>query len=103
MSEHTPGPWVQFAIDGKCDAIMPAMREGDICTFSKLGVTHETLLKNLREGGINQFYLKRPLASDVISTKCIRLDRQITHKKHEELVLRIKRNSDNSYEVISCE
>lgn len=19
MSEHTPGPWVQFAIDGKCD------------------------------------------------------------------------------------
>ena len=33
MTEHTPGPWVQFAIDGKCDAIMPACREGDICTF----------------------------------------------------------------------
>lgn len=33
MSEHTPTPWVQFAFDGKCDAIMPAGRDGDICTF----------------------------------------------------------------------
>lgn len=35
MSEHTPGPWVGFADQGKCVAIMPAMREGDICTFQQ--------------------------------------------------------------------
>lgn len=33
MAEHTPTPWVQFTIDGKCDAIMPSGRNGDICTF----------------------------------------------------------------------
>jgi len=35
MSEHTPGPWVGFSDQGKCIAIMPAMREGDICTFQQ--------------------------------------------------------------------
>lgn len=35
MTEHTQGPWVQFADQGKCIAIMPAMREGDICTFNQ--------------------------------------------------------------------
>ena len=33
--EHTPGPWVQFADQGKCYALMPAMRIGDICTFKQ--------------------------------------------------------------------
>lgn len=32
---HTDGPWVQFADEGKCVAIMPAGREGDICTFNQ--------------------------------------------------------------------
>lgn len=32
---HTPGPWVQFADQGKTVAIMPAMRAGDVCAFSK--------------------------------------------------------------------
>lgn len=35
MTEHTPGPWVQFADQGKCIAIMPAGRDGDICTFQQ--------------------------------------------------------------------
>jgi hypothetical protein len=35
MSRHTPGPWVQFADQGKCVAIMPAGRDGDICTFKQ--------------------------------------------------------------------
>ncbi len=34
-TEHTPGPWVQFADQGKTVAIMPAGREGDICTFKQ--------------------------------------------------------------------
>jgi hypothetical protein len=35
MADHTPGPWVQFVSDGKCVAIMAAMRAGDICSFSQ--------------------------------------------------------------------
>lgn len=35
MTDHTPGPWVQFADQGKCIAIMPAGREGDICIFAQ--------------------------------------------------------------------
>ena len=31
---HTPGPWVQFSHQGKIVAIMPAGRDGDICTFA---------------------------------------------------------------------
>jgi hypothetical protein len=33
MSEHTPGPWVGLSDDGALVAIMPAAREGDICSF----------------------------------------------------------------------
>lgn len=35
MTDYTPGPWVQFADQGKTIAIMPAGREGDICTFDQ--------------------------------------------------------------------
>jgi hypothetical protein len=35
MTGFTPGPWVGFADQGKTIAIMPAMRAGDICEFSK--------------------------------------------------------------------
>jgi hypothetical protein len=34
-TKYTSGPWVQFADQGKCIAIMPAMREGDVCTFNQ--------------------------------------------------------------------
>lgn len=35
MTDFTPGPWVQFVDQGKCVAIMPAGRDGDICTFNQ--------------------------------------------------------------------
>jgi hypothetical protein len=35
MTEHTTGPWVGFADQGKLVAIMPAGREGNVCTFAK--------------------------------------------------------------------
>jgi hypothetical protein len=66
----------------------------------KQGVRSAELMKFLRAGGVNQFYLKRPLRSDVISTRCIRLDRQITHKKLATFTLVLQRNDDNSYAVV---
>ena len=35
MSEHTPGPWVQFCDHGRTIAIMPAGRPGAICKFTQ--------------------------------------------------------------------
>lgn len=32
---HTPGPWVGFYDQGKPYAILPAMREGDVCKFAE--------------------------------------------------------------------
>lgn len=34
MSDHTPGPWVEFCDQGSTVAIMPAGRDGDVCVFS---------------------------------------------------------------------
>jgi hypothetical protein len=67
----------------------------------KQGVRSGELLKRLRSGGVNQFYLKRPLHSETISTRCIRLERQITHEKSATITLVLKRNDDNSYAVLS--
>lgn len=62
---------------------------------------HSSELKvRLNSGGVNQFYLVRPLHNDFISTKCIRLARNITHAKGDAFTLRIRRLSDNSYEVL---
>lgn len=33
-SKHTPGPWVEFVDEGETVAIIPAGREGDICSFA---------------------------------------------------------------------
>lgn len=66
----------------------------------KQGVRSQELLTRLRAGGVNQFYLKRPLHADKISTRCIRLDRQITHEKRAVFALTLRRNDDNSYAVI---
>lgn len=68
---------------------------------AKQGVTSAQLLARLRHGGINQFYLTRPLQSRNISTRCIRLDRQITHDKFKSFTLELKRNDDNSYSILS--
>lgn len=58
------------------------------------------LKRRLNNGGVNQFYLVRPLHSEVITTKCIRLAKQITHRKADTFTLQLRRLSDNSYEVI---
>lgn len=58
------------------------------------------LLNYLKNGGVNQFYLKRPLSNDTISTRCIRLNKQITHNKSNDFTLILKRKDDNTYEVI---
>jgi len=34
--KFTSGPWVQYVDSGRCEAIMPAGRSGDICTFTKV-------------------------------------------------------------------
>ncbi len=61
-----------------------------------------TLVQALKTGGgINALYLQRPLERDVVSTKCLRLDRQITHRKSERFTLVLKRRPDNSYEVLA--
>lgn len=44
--KHTPGPWVQFADQGKCIAIMPAGRDGDICTFNQSPSDADAMLIN---------------------------------------------------------
>ncbi len=67
----------------------------------KQGVRSAQLLEYLRNGGVNQFYLKRPLHSDSISTRCIRLERQITHEKSAAFTLILRRKEDNSYAVLS--
>lgn len=66
----------------------------------KQGVRSHELLQRLHKGGVNQFYLRRPLRTDKISTRCIRLARQITHEKAEPFTLILRRNDDNSYEVL---
>jgi hypothetical protein len=68
----------------------------------KQGVISSELLSRLQKGGVNQFYLKRPLRSDSISTRCIRLNRQITHLKAAQVTLVLRRLDDNSYEVLEC-
>lgn len=66
----------------------------------KQGVRSSELLTKLRIGGVNQFYLRRPLRAETISTRCIRLARQITHEKSATFTLILRRNDDNSYAVL---
>lgn len=58
------------------------------------------LKRRLNSGGVNQFYLVRPLHRDIISTKCLRLAKQITHRKGETFTLQLRRLANNSYEVV---
>lgn len=62
---------------------------------------HSSELKTrLNSGGVNQFYLVRPLNNEFISTRCLRLARNITHPKGDDFTLRLRRLDDNSYEVL---
>lgn len=69
---------------------------------ARQGVNHKNLMRELANGGINKYFLVRPSQSQerFIATKCLRLDRQIRHLKSKVIRLRLKRNLDNSYEVL---
>lgn len=45
-TEHTPGPWVLFAIGGRDISIMPAGRDGDICSFKQSPSHADAMLMN---------------------------------------------------------
>jgi hypothetical protein len=59
MAEHTPGPWVQFSDQGKCVAIMPAGREGDICTFDQSPSDEDARLMTLAPSLLKALQLAR--------------------------------------------
>lgn len=65
------------------------------------GVRSGQLVQSLINlGGINKFYLGRKNEIESVSAKALRLDRPITHRKDEEIALRLRRLPDNTYEVI---
>lgn len=66
-------------------------------------ITHENLIETLNaSGGISNFYLRRPGLQQIIRTKCIRLDQQIIHHKHETITLKLLRLPNNVYKVLEC-
>ena len=68
------------------------------------GVKSKALVRELSSaGGISRFFLARPTQIAMVATKCIRLDRQIQHRKGDIITLRLKRNMENVYQVLSME
>lgn len=67
------------------------------------GVRSKQLAQTLLNyGGINKFYLGRKSEIKSVTAKALRLDRPITHRKDEELALRLRRLPDNTYEVLEA-
>ena len=69
---------------------------------AKTQIASGALVGHLKSGGINKFYLRRPNLTNQIATKCIRLDRQIVHRKDRPIRLELLRQNDNSYKVLEC-
>lgn len=69
---------------------------------ARLGVKSAKLIEQLSDGGIAKFFLKRPSQDREIEvkTKCLRLDRQITHSRRATLVLKLKRDDNGVYKVL---
>ena len=67
------------------------------------GIKSAKLVNELSNGGINKFFLRRPSQSREreISTKCLRLDRAIKHYKKDSITLKLKRDAEGAYEVLS--
>jgi hypothetical protein len=84
MSEHTPGPWVQFTNRGKCIAIMPAGRAGDICTFEQSPRDADALIMALAPNLVKA--LERIAALDPQRIRADDLGRA-AHIAHEALSL----------------
>lgn len=69
---------------------------------ARRGVRSKELLWKLRNGGINQFFLRRPGAAVnmKVTTKCLHLNTAITHGKNTEFMLRLRREEDGVYTVV---
>lgn len=69
---------------------------------AKQQVTSKILIRELRDGGINKFFLSRPSQNQEreVATKCLRLDRQIRHYKSAVIRLVLRRTVEGAYEVL---
>jgi hypothetical protein len=67
------------------------------------GIKSDMFFDDLNKGGVNKYFITRPLSNHFISTKCIRLDSPITHEKQKEITLRLVRLPENVYKVLSIE
>lgn len=71
---------------------------------AKQKITSATITETLtKSGGVNRFFLQRPDTAPTVSTKCLRLDRQVSHHKSETIVLKLRRNKTGGYRVLDCE
>ncbi len=70
---------------------------------AKHGVKSAKLVGELSSGGINKFFLRRQSQNREreISTKCLRLDRAITHYKSGFITLTLKRDAEGVYKILS--
>lgn len=67
------------------------------------GLKSGDIIKELCDGGIAKFFLKRPGQNReiIMRTKCLRLDRQIAHSRRATFTLRLRRKEkDGTYEVL---
>lgn len=68
---------------------------------AKLQIRSDDLVEWLKtNGGINALFLRRPVEAELVSTKCLRLDRQITISKNGTLTITLERRDDNVFRVI---
>lgn len=69
---------------------------------ARQNVKAKKLIEELSHGGIAKFFLKRPSQSREInvSTKCLRLDRAITHSRRASFTLELKRSDEGIYKVL---
>jgi len=67
----------------------------------KLQLTGADFVAKLKDhGGINALFLSRPLERTTVTTKSLRLAQAITVSKGEPFTLTLRRNADNTYEVL---
>lgn len=70
---------------------------------TKRGIHPGGLSAHLREnGGVNALFLGRPVAATTVTTRCLRLARQITLPKDALVRLVVRREANNTYEVLEC-
>ena len=72
---------------------------------ARRGIDSKKLLWELRNGGVNKFFLKRPGArvNVEVTTKCLHLNKTITHGKNMKFMLQLRREEDGVYTVLGFE